>query len=77
MIGEIKLFPYVQEPEGYFPLDGRELPIKDYPALYALIGTEFGGDGTHTFCLPTATEVPAKGLRWHIHALDDDFPTFD
>lgn len=39
-------------PQGYFPADARLLPIQQYQALYALIGTTYGGDGKTTFALP-------------------------
>lgn len=32
--------------------DGSLLSISEYPDLYALIGTTYGGDGTTTFALP-------------------------
>jgi microcystin-dependent protein len=28
------------------------MAISNYPALFSLIGTTYGGDGTHTFALP-------------------------
>ncbi|MDQ7250318.1 phage tail protein [Dongia sedimenti] len=34
------------------PCDGRVLPIQQYSALFSLIGTAYGGDGTRTFALP-------------------------
>ena len=39
-------------PEGYLPADGRLLNIAQYQALYALLGTTYGGDGRTTFALP-------------------------
>jgi len=39
-------------PEGYLPADGRLLNITQYQALYALLGTTYGGDGRTTFALP-------------------------
>ena len=32
--------------------DGQSMPISQYQALYALIGTTYGGNGTTTFNLP-------------------------
>ncbi|MFS2004314.1 phage tail protein [Duganella sp. CT11-25] len=37
---------------GYAPADGRLLPISQNSALFALIGTTYGGDGQSTFALP-------------------------
>ncbi len=39
-------------PVNYMFADGSELFISDYPALYAVIGTKYGGDGENTFNLP-------------------------
>ena len=51
-LGEIKLVPYGFEPKGWAYCDGRELPINQNQALFALLGTSFGGDGKTTFRLP-------------------------
>jgi len=51
-IGEIKLVPYTFEPLGWFFCHGQLLPISDFDALFALIGTTYGGDGQSTFALP-------------------------
>jgi microcystin-dependent protein len=51
-LGEIKLVPYGFEPRGWAYCDGRELPINQNQALFALLGTNFGGDGRTTFGLP-------------------------
>lgn len=39
-------------PRGYLPADGRVLSIRDSTALFALIGTTYGGNGITTFHLP-------------------------
>lgn len=39
-------------PRGYLACQGQLLPISQYDALYALIGTTYGGDGINTFALP-------------------------
>ena len=38
-IGEIRLFPYNFAPRDWIDCDGRLLPISQYDALFALIGT--------------------------------------
>ena len=41
------------EPPGDWTLcDGALLNTEDYPALFSLIGTTYGGDGAETFALP-------------------------
>lgn len=51
-IGELRIFPYSFEPNGWHTCDGRLLSIGEYSALFAVIGTTYGGDGVTTFALP-------------------------
>jgi microcystin-dependent protein len=51
-IGEIRLLPYNFAPVDWQDCDGSLLSIATYDALYALIGTTFGGDGQNTFGVP-------------------------
>ncbi|WP_184543014.1 phage tail protein [Mucilaginibacter sp. FT3.2] len=51
-IGEIKMFAGTFAPLGWFFCDGTLLPISQYNAFFALIGTTYGGDGVQTFQLP-------------------------
>jgi len=63
-LGEIKLVPYGFEPKGWAYCDGRELPINQNQALFALLGTNFGGNGTTTFRLPDLRgRVPSGRAR--------------
>jgi microcystin-dependent protein len=39
-------------PQNWAFCDGSLLPISEYDALFALIGTTYGGDGQSTFALP-------------------------
>ena len=51
-IGEIGYFPYNFAPRGWAFCNGTLLPIADNTALFAILGTTFGGDGETTFGLP-------------------------
>jgi microcystin-dependent protein len=51
-LGEIRAFPYGMCPAGWLPCDGREVPISQYQAFYAVIRNTFGGDGRTTFAMP-------------------------
>lgn len=51
-IGEIKLVTWNFAPRGWAFCDGRVLPISQNQALFAVIGTTYGGDGRTTFALP-------------------------
>jgi len=58
-LGEIRLFPYHQTPRNWLNCEGQSLPVRQYQALYALIGNIYGGDST-TFKLPDLRgRVPA------------------
>lgn len=52
-ISEIRLFTWRYVPAGgWLPCDGAALDPRQYQALFALIGTTYGGNGTTTFNLP-------------------------
>ena len=51
-IGIVKLFAGNFAPKGWFFCNGALLPINQYSAFFAIIGTTYGGDGKTTFALP-------------------------
>ena len=51
-LGEIELVGFNFAPTGWALCDGQTLAISTYSALFALIGTYYGGNGTTTFQLP-------------------------
>ncbi|MGX5697342.1 phage tail protein [Agromyces soli] len=51
-LGEIRVFGGTFAPVGWAFCDGQLLSISENDALYALIGTTYGGDGQSTFALP-------------------------
>lgn len=51
-LGEIRLFAFDYAPRGWAFCDGSILSIAQNNALYAIIGTTYGGDGKTTFKLP-------------------------
>lgn len=51
-LGEIRWFSIDWTPKGWLPCDGRILSVNQNQALYALLGTRYGGDGVNTFNLP-------------------------
>jgi len=50
--GEIRMFAGNYPPSGWAMCNGQLLTINSNPALYSLLGTQFGGDGKVTFGLP-------------------------
>lgn len=58
-LGEIRMFAGNFAPAGWLFCQGQSLSITDYEALFALIGTTYGGDGQTTFAVPNlASRVP-------------------
>jgi len=57
-VSEINTFAYNFCPRGFSPVRGQVLPISSNTALFSLIGTNYGGDGSTTFALPTGRPVP-------------------
>jgi microcystin-dependent protein len=55
-VGEVRLFASNFAPTGWFKCEGQLLPISQYTALFALLGTTYGGDGKSTFALPDLRE---------------------
>lgn len=51
-VGEIRIFAFNFAPKGWAFCDGRLIPIRQNPALFSILGTTYGGDGTITFGLP-------------------------
>ncbi len=52
MLGTILIWPIRWVPVGWHLCDGALLNIQQYAALYSLIGTIYGGNGSSTFGLP-------------------------
>ena len=51
-IGEIRIFGFNYAPRGWAMCNGQLIPISQNTALFALLGTYYGGDGRTTFGLP-------------------------
>jgi len=51
-LSEIRMLAFNFAPRGWSLCDGQLLPIAQNQALFALLGTTFGGDGVQTFGLP-------------------------
>jgi microcystin-dependent protein len=62
IMGTIKLFAGNFAPDGFLYCNGQLLQISQYTALYSLLGTTYGGNGTTTFALPDLrSRVPVGG----------------
>src|SRR2546428_8720059 len=51
-LSEIRLISFNFAPKGWAFCNGQLLPINQNQALFALLGTTYGGDGRVTFALP-------------------------
>ncbi|HEY5278752.1 MAG TPA: tail fiber protein [Pseudolabrys sp.] len=51
-VGEIKMLTWNWAPKGWALCNGALLPIAQYSALFSLLGTNYGGNGSTTFGLP-------------------------
>ncbi|MGD0089795.1 MAG: tail fiber protein [Planctomycetota bacterium] len=51
-VGEIKIFAGNFPPKGWAFCQGQILPIAQNTALFSLLGTSYGGNGTSNFALP-------------------------
>ena len=64
-VAEVRIFPFNFPPTGWAFCDGQLMPISQNTALFALLGTVYGGDGKSTFALPnlqgSAPMQPGQG----------------
>ena len=51
-IAEIRIFSFNFAPKGWAMCNGQILSIQQNAALFSLLGTTYGGNGTQTFALP-------------------------
>ena len=51
-LSEIRIFSFNFPPKGWALCNGQIMPINQNQALFALLGTTYGGDGRVTFALP-------------------------
>lgn len=60
-VAEIRLFPFNFAPRGWAFCNGQLMPISQNTAVFALLGTNYGGDGKATFGLPNLQGRAAMG----------------
>jgi microcystin-dependent protein len=51
-VAEIRIFPFNFAPKGWAWCNGQLMPISQNTALFALLGTYYGGNGKSNFALP-------------------------
>ena len=74
-LGEMSMVPYLNDlvMRGWLPADGRLMLVNQHQALFALLGTRFGGNGATTFRLPNL-KGPTDHVRYII-AIEGIFPS--
>jgi microcystin-dependent protein len=66
-LGQIQLFAFGYAPQGWMLCDGAQLQITQNTALYSLIGTTYGGNGSSYFNIPNLINAsPVKGMSFYI-----------
>jgi microcystin-dependent protein len=74
-VAEIRIFPFNFAPKGWAFCNGQLMPISQNTALFALLGTTYGGDGKSTFALPdlegSAPMHPGQGPGLSLHDLGE------
>lgn len=89
-VGEIRMFAGNYAPRGWALCDGQLLSTSQNGALFSLLGTIYGGDGTTTYGLPdlrgraamhagsgpglTPRRLGAKVGEEHVTLLNHNFP---
>ncbi len=61
-IGEIRLLPFSFAPKNWALCNGQILPIQSNTALFSIIGTTYGGNGTTNFQLPNLQGQVVAGV---------------
>lgn len=51
-VGEVRMFAGNFAPAGWHFCDGALMPISENETLFAVLGTQYGGDGEETYALP-------------------------
>ncbi len=74
-VAEIRIFPFNFAPKGWAFCDGQILPLSQNTALFSLLGTTYGGNGTSNFALPDlqgrAPMHPSQGPGLSLHDLGE------
>jgi len=71
-LGQVKTFGFNFAPKGWALCNGQTLPIAQNTALFSILGTTYGGNGTTTFQLPNLqSRVPVHvGSEYTLGAQD-------
>lgn len=75
-MGEVKMVANNFAPKNWAFCNGQEISINEHQALYAVIGTYFGGNGTSTMGLPDLRGRTPVGMgNGYFQGMKSGFPT--
>lgn len=66
LLGAMKLFAGNFAPRDFMLCNGQLLSIAQYSAMFAILGTTYGGNGVDNFALPNLTSPVKDGGVWII-----------
>ena len=74
LIGSVEIFAGNFAPRGWVFCHGQLLSIAENNALFSILGTIYGGDGTNTFAVPDLRgrvwpRLPLLSRPEHLHRL--------
>ncbi|SFD15513.1 Microcystin-dependent protein [Chitinophaga sp. CF118] len=69
-IGEIRALGFNFTPVGWLACDGSTYSINSFQALFAIIGIQFGGNGTTNFKVPDLRGIVLTGVNPAISGFD-------
>lgn len=75
ILGQVELFPYNFTPSGWAKCEGQYLNIKSNQALFAILGTKFGGNGTSNFRLPDLRGTEPNSNMHYCIAISGLYPS--
>ena len=61
-VGEIRIFGFDFAPVGWAACNGQLIPLSQNTALFSLLGTTYGGNGTSNFALPNLQGLVPVGF---------------
>jgi microcystin-dependent protein len=74
-VAEIRIFPFNFAPRGWAFCSGQILPLSQNTALFSLLGTTYGGNGSSNFGLPdlqgSAPMHPGQGPGLSLYDLGE------
>lgn len=70
-LSEIKIVSFDYPPKGWALCNGQLLPINQNQALFALLGTRYGGNGQTNFALPNLQGKVPIHMQGNTHTLGE------